>query len=593
MSMDIGSLCASSAVWSSSLLLMHIASYLPRNFIACSLRLVDKHSRELFRGQDYTTIHLSEACSIAVFEQYWEKPEATQKMSITQRIQLVCLTSASGVLENLQVALNAADCAPVEEMMEAAAAAGSLQSCKWLRARGCPWGKALAAAGLGGHQEVFEYLMLMGCTCDDDALYAPARGGHWGLMEWLSLTRPSRNGKVHIGKLMAAAAEGCDLNAFQKLHDVWLGGFTGLLRATRHQLYGPKQSAVLVAAASSPSPDWRAKVEWLEAKRYPRSPEVAAAAASLPDGRDRLRWLQERGYPMGLFNSETFRKAGRAGNFPLVQYLLQEFVLYNFTRDAAEAAAEAGQLDFLKALHALCQLDSEASRSLALYACRSGHQAVVAWAVQELQYDASGDPEALSAAAESGNVALMAWIWARSQLSSGKCMEGAVKSGCREALQWMEEHGLLMKGDLGTMYYIAARNGDLATLRWIRGRLPGTLPEGLISRCVHTSCPPSAIRWLVELDDQPDWLTAELGAALHCVHSWLQLQRIPSLTTSRSSSTAAELQPQQLEEMQQALQAELEDLVRKLQLSPSLRMEPARVHLAAVHDDEQWSCSGD
>ncbi|EFJ44009.1 hypothetical protein VOLCADRAFT_95889 [Volvox carteri f. nagariensis] len=221
---------------------------------------------------------------------------------------------------------------------------------------------------------------------------------------------------------------------------------------------GCKQSAVLVAAASSPSPDWRAKVEWLEAKRYPRNPEVAAAAASLPDGRDRLRWLQERGYPMGLFNSETFRKAGRAGNFPLVQYLLQEFVLYNFTRDAAEAAAEAGQLDFLKALHALCQLDSEASRSLALHACRSGHQAVVAWAVQELQYDVSGDPEALSAAAESGNVALMAWIWARSQLSSGKCMEGAVKSGCREALQWMEEHGLLMKGDLGTMYYIAARN---------------------------------------------------------------------------------------------------------------------------------------
>ncbi len=65
------------------------------------------------------------------------------------------------------------------------------------------------------------------------------------------------------------------------------------------------------------------------------------------------------------------------------------------------------------------------------------------------------------------------------------------------------------KQDPSQLYAPAARNGDLATLRWLRRRVRVPLPDGLFVRCVRERSPLAALRWLVEEADCPaDWTAA-------------------------------------------------------------------------------------
>jgi hypothetical protein len=80
----------------------------------------------------------------------------------------------------------------------------------------------------------------------------------------------------------------------------------------------------------------------------------------------------------------------------------------------------------------------------------------------------------------------------------------------------------MRKQDPSQLYAPVARNGDLATLRWLRRRVRVRLPDGLFVQCVRERSPLAALRWLVEEADCPvDWTAAlEAHKRLAPVADW-------------------------------------------------------------------------
>ncbi|KXZ49369.1 hypothetical protein GPECTOR_22g963 [Gonium pectorale] len=73
-------------------------------------RLVNKAAAAQFRGPDHTTFRLSQPVPPHAFAAHWLAPGATRGLPLGRRRQLLCLTAASGVVANLEVAVRAAGC---------------------------------------------------------------------------------------------------------------------------------------------------------------------------------------------------------------------------------------------------------------------------------------------------------------------------------------------------------------------------------------------------------------------------------------------------------------------------------------------------
>ncbi|KXZ56480.1 hypothetical protein GPECTOR_1g43 [Gonium pectorale] len=341
-------------LWSSLLpeLAERIARCLHPNDVACGLRLINKASAAQFSGPQYTTIRLSQPVPHHAFAAHWLAPCATRGLTLERRQQLLYLTAASGVVANLDVALQAAGCLATYEVFHAAAATGQLRCCHWLLEHGCPTEESdvgsglLGAAAGGGHRLVCEWLLGLGLRWASDGAVDAARGGHVGLMEWLRQRRSplprsgaddqSDGSEQALDKLdvVSGAAEGFDLPTLQRVvqqngglgsHDAGTRQDAGAVdedEAAEAEAEG--RSLVLAAAAGSPTPDWAAKVEWLEAQGCPRSARAAERAAARPDDADaaaRLAWLRDRGYPLGATAVEA---AAGAGNTAALHLLLGE-----------------------------------------------------------------------------------------------------------------------------------------------------------------------------------------------------------------------------------------------------------------------------
>ncbi|KXZ44143.1 hypothetical protein GPECTOR_73g664 [Gonium pectorale] len=140
-------------------MLARIASLLDRNEVATSLRRVNKAAAAQFSGPEHTTVHLSQPVPPSDFAAHWLAPGTTRGLTLKQRRQLPCLAAASGVVANLQVALQAVGCTLMtHKVFEAGAASGKLFSCQWLWQQGCPTGPEqygssglLGTAAGGGH----------------------------------------------------------------------------------------------------------------------------------------------------------------------------------------------------------------------------------------------------------------------------------------------------------------------------------------------------------------------------------------------------------------------------------------------------------
>ncbi|PNH05816.1 Ankyrin repeat domain-containing protein [Tetrabaena socialis] len=452
----------------------HFASFLSGNELACTLRLVNKATATQFRELQHTTVRLSLPVPHHAFTWRWGGSDATRSLTVRQRMQLPCLTARSGSIANLEVLLARDDLtSPLDVyVMEAAAGAGQLEVCRWLRQQECTWnsGTVFGFAARGGHKEVCEWLLAQGCPRFADVLQFTAGGGHWavcegllatgcwedvgaaaaaacgghvGLMDWLLARTNARSPDVR--DLLDAAAVGCDLPTLQRLHHTYL------------------DSRIVAAAAGSPTADWRDKVAWLEGQGCPRtSLACVQAAARRADGRGRLEWLQQRGYAL---IADVAHSAARHGNADALEFLLAQGVEMGEVGLATFEASRGGHLAVLKVLRAHgARIDLH---SVACSAVACGHLPVLAWGVQELGAALSADM--YKSAASSGSAELVAWLHEHGCPWDTSVFAEVARSGSEEQLERLVEHGCPM-GDDGGPYYWALWNADLAMLRCL-GRL--------------------------------------------------------------------------------------------------------------------------
>ncbi|KXZ54764.1 hypothetical protein GPECTOR_4g834 [Gonium pectorale] len=439
-------------------IIAQVASCLPCNEVTCNIRLVNKATAAQLNGPEHTVIRLSQPVPQHAFAAYWLAPGATRGLNLQRRQQLLCLAAASGVVPNLEVAVAAAGCVPTYQVFAAAAASGHLDPCQWLHVYGCPLERdsdegpndtVLAAAAGAGHLHICEWLVTLGGAWGRDyvahAVRAAARGGYPDLAGWLlqHFGERARLIPAHVQtSILVGTARGCDLVSLQQR--VQREGWGASPERARED--------VMAAAAGSPTPDWAAKVEWLEAQGCPRtSVWVAPEAAARPDGADalaRLTWLRGRGYAM---NGLAVDAAARAGHEAALRFLL--------------TAAPASHVNPGSIVYWICNGGHLAAlrmlvdrgwaidvRGSFLTLARGGHQHALTWLAETLANAAAGatavealqDTYLFAEAAASGNVEMLAWLRERGCPWDASAFGRAVESGCEVALEWLAERGCPM-----------------------------------------------------------------------------------------------------------------------------------------------------
>ncbi|GFR44820.1 hypothetical protein Agub_g6158 [Astrephomene gubernaculifera] len=483
----------------------HIARFLPVNDVSCNLRLVNKAAAAQFRGPRYATVRLSLTSPHDAFAHRWGAPGAMRCLTYNQRLKLVCLTARTGNLRNLSLALACAGLAPSAKFLEAAAAGGQLDAVLRLRELGCPLGNALKEAAEAGQRRMCEWLLANGCQWTISTVCAAARGGHPALMDWLWQLRAGHaceaSNSIHR---LIDACKGCDLPTMRRIfHSLtkeesdWFLGYIVFLY--RH---------VMIGAGGSSTPDWQAKIEWLEALAagLPKDHAACHGAAFHPDALPRLIWLRQRGHPFG----ETVALgAAAAGNVAALTYLLDEGGVQP-DADLTHRATARGHLGVLQMLHARGALAPEGVdwRGMA----GEGHLGVMAWLVEEvgLRLPASVPVHA----ARSGSLPLLSWLHERGVAWSCEAFNEAAGAGSEEAVEWLLAAGCPMSMD-GKAYDKAAANGDYAMLRCLRrlGCPWGTAsPHTTFSSCVLSGCPLQVLGWLAAEGCPVDWGAAVAAA---------------------------------------------------------------------------------
>ncbi|GLC46021.1 hypothetical protein PLESTB_001027100 [Pleodorina starrii] len=596
--------------WSVAAIVERIAEFTSENEVACTLRLLNKFTAAVLRGR--TKVRISKSSPSHAFARRWGAPGAMRPLTCKQRKALLRLTAATGSVANLQLALAAVGCTPTSEVFAAAAAAGHLPVCEALLAAGCPWGPdVLDAAARAGLRESVSWLLRAGCPAGPQLLEAAAGAGHAELCEWLvsevglawsakaaraaarggftalfehavaELGLPGAGGHAAaastaaggpgavLGELLEGAAEGCDLATVMWLHRTWLepeepdlapqnaaapgnnnnnnqqqqqGGVNLLSRAAR--------DAVMAAAAASPTPDWRAKVEWLRARGYP-SPHsacirvAAAAASSLPDAAARLGWLVQQGFRLqdrsvaaALVSSRRVDLLGFLQEQPSASRLL------NLVARKATEEKDGVESGFLRELVArgarLC-----GTRWLEAFAS-SGDVEAAEWLLETLGGKQSGEgggggkggngedevrltAAVFAAGAGSSSGAMLRWLRDRGCEWNGSAFAAAADAGCEEQMEWLAAAGCPF-GDDGEPYVRAARNGDLATLRLLR-RLgcPWGPPGDTFTAAIAWACELPVLAWMLDAGCPVDWSEAMDAASVRQrpagVVQWLEAQQ--------------------------------------------------------------------
>ncbi|PNH05836.1 Ankyrin repeat domain-containing protein [Tetrabaena socialis] len=501
------------------------AASLTSNEVACALRLVNKATAARFSAPQHATIRLSQPVPHHAFVQRWAGPGAMRCLARRQRFILTELTACSGVIANLEVLL-ARDDLDLDNLdldggvFAAAAGAGQLGVCVWLREQGCHRNdqQALMAAARAGQQAVCEWL-LAGRPEEDflGTAASAAGGGHVGLMDRLLLGagRPDV-GTLHAAscRLLAGAAAGCDLPTLQRLHHTLLDMLPGGLPAA-------SEPSITSAAAGSPTADWQAKVEWLEARGYARDVWACTAAAATPDMLPRLQWLRQRGYPLDY---RVAASAAGAGNVAALQYVLGQGVDWRHPGGGLIGlAAHNGHMAVMEMLHARgVPIGEDEVRAAAF----GSHVPAVAWLVERLDAGTVLTARVFTAAASCfsehglGYMDLLAWLRERGCPWDDTTFFVAAGNGSEEQLEWLAEQGCPM-GEHGSSYVNAVDNGDLAMLRCLRrldcpwssdGSTFTHAVERVSENGVFGQGVARALRWLLDHGCPVDWDGAEAGA---------------------------------------------------------------------------------
>ncbi|KXZ43750.1 hypothetical protein GPECTOR_81g200 [Gonium pectorale] len=488
-------------------LVERFASFLHHNDVMCTLRVVDKATAEQFRGRPEfpCLVRLSQPVPPHMFARRCADPGAMRDLSLGQRTQLLRLTAASGVVANLEVAMEAVGFVPdanqLSEVLKAAAAAGHVDAVRHLvwagRQLGTGYasgtGHALGAAVKAGHMAVCEALV---SSCAGQRLWgvehvaAALQAGRPELADWLLQRWPE--GPIGPGdslaplnygssKLLEAAAEGCNLATLRSLH----------LRYHGVHLPQSDPSGVLSSAAGSPTADWQAKVRWAESQLPPgvsTGPDACAAAVACPDAELRLAWLLRHGYSA---NEKAAYAALCAGNAAALELLLARGLRPG--RRAIEQATCLGRLEALKKLHEHgCPLVADDVSSAA---AEHGHLPVLVWAVEELGALLQ-DRQLAEAAAKKCDMEALQWLWQRGcPLNAYKVALAAAEGGNLPVLVWAVEE-LGAQPTSKAFMEMAASSGCVKLMAWLREH-GCPWDENLFRRTASAGCE-AALEWLVE-----------------------------------------------------------------------------------------------
>lgn len=178
------------------LVVEHIASFMMLspyvNDVAANLRVVCKAWRRALQRVEHRTVHLASPCHSPAFSTLCAGPfgqAALGAMTLVRRRQLLALVARSGNLENLQIAVAAAGCAPDDTAATAAAASGHLEVCRWL----------LASRPGPLQPQVLK-----------DMMQAAAEHGHEAVMRWLADAAGGHAGTAQLvcPSVLAAAVRG-------------------------------------------------------------------------------------------------------------------------------------------------------------------------------------------------------------------------------------------------------------------------------------------------------------------------------------------------------------------------------------------------
>jgi hypothetical protein len=458
----------------------HVASFMEPNEVVCNLRLLDKATAKILEG--WTTVRLSQPVPHHAFASHWRDEDSTRVLSLKQRQQLLCTTARSGSVANLEVAFAAAGCNPTVCVGNAAAAAGHVHICEWLHSRGVQHGSIFNAARSGssamvrwvsqqvadphdrgyvaaacmvaaagsGHRMLCEELLaevaqegraetLQSAACRS------AEDGHLDLALWL--LDQLGDAKGFYGYLLRCASYGMDLPALQQLC-----GSALLQRArsdSQEEVMRQSGLDIACAALASATPDWCAKLEWLEDTLGVRARPGDATTTTYclkvlgrPDAVARTALLRQ----WGVFpDSSILGWAITSDSLPVVRCLLSEggAIMGALVKDLTEAAARAGHLAVLAELLAAgCPIGPEAVWE----AARGGYLQVLRWLA---------GPEAGLAAAEA----------LRAAEGNTKLTCHGTKSGSLELMQWLKERDC--QWDEAAVFREAAGAGSVALLEWL------------------------------------------------------------------------------------------------------------------------------
>ncbi|KXZ45253.1 hypothetical protein GPECTOR_56g349 [Gonium pectorale] len=448
-----------------------IARFLPTNEVACSLRVVDKATAAMLRSPEFMTVRLSEPVPHHAFAWRWGRPGAMRDMTLARRRELLCLTAASGAADNLALAARASSCPLTKEVAYAAGRAGQLGTCLALEELGCGLGGAVEGAAAGGHMALCEHLANKGRIYPIDCAIAAAKEGHADTLQWaLWWDKEPERGYYDSAQIAEGIAEGCELETLKR----WLPSLIVMdtdEASCREVADESHQRMVLAAAAGSPTPDWQAKVEWLESHAFSPTCQAFAAAAKLPDALERFAWLAQRGYPIHPEHEdavEPLAETAGSGNTAAVLFLAERGQRGDHDEGiglASAWAATQGHLHVLQALHAAgWRLDAQV---VSRCAASGGHLHVVAWLVETPDLGVALDGELFCCAAQSGSVELLAWLRERGCPWDSRAVTAAARSGCVAALEWLAERGCPMPED-GSPFKEAARAVDMLTLECLR-----------------------------------------------------------------------------------------------------------------------------
>ncbi|PNW77254.1 hypothetical protein CHLRE_10g428706v5 [Chlamydomonas reinhardtii] len=213
-----------------------IASFLPPNEVACSLRLVDSATAAQFAAPAHATVTLSQPVPHHAFAAHWTRPDAFAALSRLDRQVLLRNTARSGCVDNLCLALDLIPDWNVNvDLVLDAATGGSLACAQLAKERGhvVIGHPSLKAAARAGSRELCEWLLRERLAHDRRALPGwAARGGHEALMEHFITATANCCDALGVDdvpntELLEGAAHGLPLPALQRLYRRQFGGCIG------------------------------------------------------------------------------------------------------------------------------------------------------------------------------------------------------------------------------------------------------------------------------------------------------------------------------------------------------------------------------